>query len=52
MKKNDENTYQIKVSYINKDEAWNKLSNFLISFMVENNVIGEFDSCGEHKNDK
>lgn len=52
MKSHDKNTYKVKVTYINKDESWNKLSNFLISFMVENNVIGEFTNCGEYKSDK
>lgn len=47
MKKAQNDTYKIKISYIDKTETWNKLSDFIISFIIENKDILEVKNCHE-----
>lgn len=47
MKKIQNNTYKIRISYIDKSETWNKLSDFIISFIMENKNIFEVNDCNE-----
>jgi len=47
MKKVQNSNYKIKISYIDKAETWNKLSDFLISFITENKNILEVDDSYE-----
>ena len=49
MKKIQNDTYKIQISYIDKQETWNKLSDFIISFIMENNDIIEGDDFVEFK---
>ena len=49
MKKIINDTYNIKISYINQAETWNKLSKFIISFIMENNDIIKGDDFAEFK---
>lgn len=50
MKNNDENQYKIKITYQDKADIWNKLSDFLITFII-NTDIKEFTAVGEFKDD-
>ena len=47
MKKIENDVYNIKVSYIDKVETWNKLSDFIISFITENKDILEVKDSHE-----
>ncbi|MGG7213631.1 hypothetical protein ACQPUY_08425 [Clostridium nigeriense] len=47
MKKIQNNTYKVQISYIDKSETWNKLSDFIISFIMENKDILEVNDCNE-----
>ena len=47
MKKAQNDTYKIKISYINKPDTWNKLIEFIISFIMENKDIFEVKDCNE-----
>lgn len=51
MKKVINDTYNIKISYINQAESWNKLSDFIISFIMETNDIKEDDDFEQFKHD-
>lgn len=47
MKKSNNSTYKIKISYIDKPETWNKLSDFIISFIMENKNMLEVEKYNE-----
>ncbi len=47
MKKIQNNTYKVQISYIDKLETWNKLSDFIISFIMENKDVFEVNNCNE-----
>lgn len=47
MKKVENSTYKIKISYIDKPETWHKLSDFIISFIMENKNIFEVKDYNE-----
>lgn len=50
MKNTDENQCKIKIIYKDKADIWNKLGDFLITFII-NTDIKEFTAIGDFKND-
>ncbi|ABG83182.1 hypothetical protein ACV3Z4_11850 [Clostridium perfringens] len=50
IQKNDK--FKVKISYIDKSSTWNKLNNFLISYIIENYDIMEDLKNGESKDVK
>lgn len=51
MKTQGKNSYKTYITYTNNTETWNKLSKFLITFIV-NNEIKDLNFHGESKNVK
>ena len=47
MKKIDEKQLKVTIKYSEGPDSWNNFVNFLISFMIDSNIIGD-----SSKNDK
>ena len=51
MKKSSEESLKIKIRYSENPDSWNNFVNFVISFMLDSNIIGEIiNNDGKYKN--
>ena len=41
MKKTNEEPLKVTIKYSESPDSWNNFVNFLISFMIDSNIIGE-----------
>ena len=47
MGKNNEEQLKITIKYSESPNAWNNFVNFLITYMIDNNIIGEISKNDE-----
>lgn len=43
METSNNESLKISIKYSENSHAWNNFINFLISFMIDNNILSEFD---------
>lgn len=47
MKKPNEESLKVTIKYSDNPDSWNNFVNFLISFMIDSNIIGEINKNDE-----
>lgn len=49
MKKTNEESLKVTIKYSENADSWNNFNNFLISFMLDNNIVGELNNVDRTK---
>jgi|GEM_PF-3126311 len=44
MKKTNEESLKVTIKYSENTDSWNNFINFLISFIIDSNIIGEINN--------
>lgn len=48
MKKTNEEPLKVTIKYSQNADSWNNFMNYLISFMIDSNIIGEISKNDEN----